>query len=252
MDYKKALETDVMENWKVYLYTFPNEKKYVGVTKRTTKERFQNGNGYRNNLRMTRAIKKYGKENIKIETIKENLTKEEAEKLEIKLIKDLKTQEKNNGYNICNGGLINIPSEETKIKISLANKGNKKWLGKKHSEETKLKMKDKFVTEETKLKMSITRKKRITKEETKTKMSLARKNKKFSEEHKAKLKLKNIETTNKMKMIILYSKDGIEKEFLGIKELAREINVASASIIRCCKNKQKTAGGYTFKYKEEK
>ena len=37
----------MQENYKVYMHIFPNSKKYIGVTKRALKDRFDNGNGYR-------------------------------------------------------------------------------------------------------------------------------------------------------------------------------------------------------------
>ena len=56
------------------------------------------------------------------------------------------------------------PSEETRNKISIANKGRESWLGKKHSEESKKKMskfhKGKRISEETRNKMSLAYKKR--------------------------------------------------------------------------------------------
>lgn len=55
-----------------------------------------------------------------------------------------------------NTGLVR--SEETREKMSKANKGNQKWLGKHHTEETKKKLseanKGKHLTEETRKKMS--------------------------------------------------------------------------------------------------
>ena len=39
-----------------------------------------------------------------------------------------------------------------------------------------------------------------------------------------------------------------ENEFDAIE---REINIDKSSIIRCCKGKQSTAGGYKWKYKED-
>lgn len=85
-------------------------------------------------------------------------------------------------------------SEETKAKISAANKGNSWNKGKHHSEETKAKMsatmKGKQKSEETKAKLSVANKGKHLSEETKAKISAARKGKKFkhlSEEHKAKI-----------------------------------------------------------------
>ena len=51
-------------------------------------------------------------------------------------------------------------SLKTKKKLSEAKKGNKIWLGRKHTEESKCKMRGRKLSEETKLKMSISHKKR--------------------------------------------------------------------------------------------
>jgi group I intron endonuclease len=39
------------------------------------------------------------------------------------------------------------------------------------------------------------------------------------------------------------------KEFTSIKEASVETNILDSSLVRCCQNKQKTAGGYIWKYK---
>ena len=60
----------------------------------------------------------------------ENLSKKDAEKKEIELIKKYKTKSHENGYNIENGGHTSLLSEETKKKIGEKNKG--KLSGTKH------------------------------------------------------------------------------------------------------------------------
>lgn len=39
------------------------------------------------------------------------------------------------------------------------------------------------------------------------------------------------------------------KEFASIKEASVETGILDSSLIRCCQNKQKTAGGYIWRYK---
>jgi group I intron endonuclease len=106
-----------------------------------------------------------------------------------------------------------ITSEETRAKIGLSSKGNKHWLGKKHSPETKAKIgmahKGKVVSDETKLKTSLYAKNRpesVRKnisnslkgkaswnkgikmsDETKRRLSESHKGKTLSDEHKAKI-----------------------------------------------------------------
>lgn len=81
-----------------------NSKKYIGITidyQRRWKEHIR-GNS-RNSL-IHKAINKYGEENFLFEIVNEELSLEEAEKLEIKLIKEEKTLSPD-GYNIAKGGM---------------------------------------------------------------------------------------------------------------------------------------------------
>lgn len=73
---------------------------------------------------MERAIRKYGWDGFDHRVLVSNLTKEEAEEIEISLIHDLQTQDDRYGYNIQNGGNAPSMTEETKQKISDGNKGH--------------------------------------------------------------------------------------------------------------------------------
>lgn len=51
------------------------------------------------------------------------------------------------------------------------------------------------------------------------------------------------------KIIQQYTLDGIFiEEFESICNAAKQLNISKSGIIRCCKNKQKQCGGFTFKY----
>lgn len=53
------------------------------------------------------------------------------------------------------------------------------------------------------------------------------------------------------KKVIQYTKNNeFVEEFNSLKEASDKIGINSSSIMRCCKNKQKTCGGYIWKYKE--
>ena len=72
-----------MENYKVYLHTLPNGKRYVGITKQEPEKRWLNGKGYiQQDFRAD--IDFYGWENILHEIIADNLTEEQAkEKIDL-------------------------------------------------------------------------------------------------------------------------------------------------------------------------
>lgn len=152
----------------VYIHTNKiNGKKYIGQTSQNPTKRWDCGRGYLTSPRFYNAIQKYGWENFEHEIIATNLTLEEANSLEDKLINEYKTQDDQYGYNIKGGGSHGAQSEETKRKIGEANHISLK--GKPHSKEWSEKMSEMFTgegnpfyghhhTEETKRKISESRK----------------------------------------------------------------------------------------------
>lgn len=90
----------------VYMHTFPNEKRYIGITRTSLEQRFKNGYAYAYNKEMYDDIQKYGWDNIKHDVICTNLSVKEACNLEIELIREYDTTNSKNGYNITSGGEI--------------------------------------------------------------------------------------------------------------------------------------------------
>ena len=105
-----------LNKYTVYVHTFPNGKKYVGVTCLPANARWCNGKGYDNHKKMSEAIKEFGWENVKHEIVSEKLTQTEASEKEKELIKELRTTEDDYGYNSSVGGVYNkkFAVEETK------------------------------------------------------------------------------------------------------------------------------------------
>lgn len=98
--------------YKVYIHTFPNNKKYVGLTtKEDVKRRWENGYGYKTQKLMYRAILKYGWKNIK-HTVYQCETESEMKYLEKYLIAYYQSNNRKYGYNITAGGdgALGIPS----------------------------------------------------------------------------------------------------------------------------------------------
>ena len=104
----------------VYKLTAPNGKIYIGQTSMRPEKRWKNGRGYERSPHMYNAIKKYGWESFSKEIIATDITKEEADKLESKLIKELGSQNPDIGYNIKDGGSHGQHSLETRKKIANA------------------------------------------------------------------------------------------------------------------------------------
>lgn len=213
-----------MNKYKLYIHECPNTKKYIGITQQDVKKRWNYGNGYKSCVLFYKAIKKYGWNNIKHEILYDDLTKDQAEQLEIELIAKYKTNQKEFGYNICSGGNgtpNHIVSDKTKEKISIRTKeamDNEKvkekirncHLGKKLSEEHKEKIRlssRKLQTEEIKQKMR--------------------------ESNKNKIKVRCIETG------IVYD---------SIHNASRSTNISYQNIYKVCKGERKMAGGYKWKY----
>lgn len=106
--------------WKVYIHTFPNGKRYVGICKGSVKKRWGiGGKRYKRHPVMSAAIAKYGWDNIKHEIVASNLSQEEAMKMEEMLISKYKTfpPSLGFGYNCTSGGESRVPTPEQREKI---------------------------------------------------------------------------------------------------------------------------------------
>ena len=204
----------------VYCHTNKiNGKKYVGITKQKPEIRWHSGNGYNNSEYFWRAIKKYGWRNFEHEILYENLTKEEAEKIEIQLIGEWETTNRLKGYNIANGGNhIGSVSEETKKKISKKHKGIATELHR---------------SEETKKKISNGLKGIKRSDETKKKMSDFAKSRSMSEVTRQRFE----EANEKRKIPVICIATGIWYE--SASEAARQTGICKSTILRQCAGKTK-------------
>ena len=248
-----------MENkrvYKVYMHTAPNNKRYVGITSTETLVRWgYNGEGYRLQM-FYRAIKKYGWKNIKHEILFCNLTKKQAEALEVEIIKYYKSNDKKYGYNIEGGGnSCGKISEETKKKISKsvkagltperlkklsdAHKGQIGRRGFKHSEQSKKNMSN------GRLGMKLS-------EETKKKLSENHKGKNCGEKNG----MYGKESWNKGKklgnIITIRCREVINLNTLEVfKSIALAMQKYGGDVGNVCRGRQKTAKGYRWMYYEE-
>lgn len=137
------------ENYTVYMHRFPNDKIYIGITSKKPSYRWKpDGKGYIGQPLIYNAIKKYGWDNVDHFILAEHLTKAQAESIEIRLIKEFNSNNREYGYNIANGGnTAGTVSIETKKKMSAIMKilhsgsGNPQY-GKPLTEEHKAKIRE--------------------------------------------------------------------------------------------------------------
>lgn len=114
-----------MGKYTVYKHTAPNGKVYIGITSKSPTKRWDNGNGYKDCALMWRAINKYGWNAFEHTILAEGLTKRAAEALEVQLIREYRSNEREFGYNLESGGrAAHSASEETRKKMSLARMGH--------------------------------------------------------------------------------------------------------------------------------
>ena len=220
--------------WSVYIHTFPNNKCYVGITSKKPELRWgHNGNNYCRQTYLFNAIQKYGWDNIKHEVVAKNMTEIDAKNLEMKLIKQLNCKH-TNGYNLTDGG--------NGVKGFGCFGENNGMYGKEHSEETKQKIslsrRNKLVGEENPFFG-----KHHT-EETKKKISDAHKGRKLSNESIQKI----IDSNNKKVYQIDINTGKIINVYNSIKEAAEELKLDRGSISKCCNGKRKSVGGFKWMF----
>lgn len=237
----------------VYMHVFPNGKRYIGITGQDVRARWRtNGNGYKPQRLVYRAIKKYGWDNIEHIIIAEKLSYEEAGQMEKDLIQEFKTTDKHRGYNVCYGG-------------------EDGWVGVHHTEEAKRKMSESkkgrpssrkgcHLSDETKRKLSESHKgkyrgapvlpkepkpyngKIIFSEEHKNKISQALKGIQRSEEVRANMSKAQVKTKKAVRCI------DTGETFESETDAMKHFNIDKTLIGRTCKGKNKTAKGLKFEY----
>lgn len=217
--------------YRLYVHEFPDGKKYFGITTNKPERRWQNGFGYRHQTDFYKAILECGWDNMAHRVIKEGLTKEEAERLETEYIKRYDTMNPNKGYNRAEGAMSGYHlTDEHRKKIGQANSGvNNGMYGHKYTEEERRKMSEESVwrgrkhTEESRKKMS-----EALKGHTRTKKGA---------EHPG------------ARAVNQYTKDNVFiRRYDTAREAGRITGALCSSICNCVKGKQKTAGGYIWRY----
>jgi len=201
-----------------------NSKVYIGQTIETLEKRWRrhtwNSTIKRNAMAITNAIIKYGKENFIIEQIDTAISIEELNEKEVLYIKEYNSISPN-GYNLKDGGNNRKLSEETKLKISISNKGKK-------------------VSDETRKKLSESHKGWIPSEETRQKWRDA-----FSGKRPSDNTIQGAIEYNQ-KTFTLLSPDGDLVTFTNMKKFCNDNDLSNSKLCLVASGKRKTHKGWTL------
>lgn len=217
----------------VYAHIFPNGKIYIGITSQLVQRRWRNGKAYSSNVRMTRAINKYGWDNIEHQILFDGLAQSTAEQIEKELIYRLSLQDESRGYNIAGGGTHPQHSEETRRKIGEKSFGRthtekfKKWISEKNSGPGNY-MFGRHHSAETKKKISEAKKGRSPKPNAGL----------FGSQHPSAKRILALDRTTGEPV----------KTFGSIVDASKELNISKSCIQAALHGQQKSAAGYGWVY----
>lgn len=234
-----------MKTYCVYCHTSPSGKKYVGISCDPEK-RWNSGRGYAKNYRFHRAIRKYGWNSFSHVVIADNLSVEDASKLERSLIEEGHLTDYKYGYNLRDGGDGSF-SPESRAKMSKSRIGNTNSVGHRWSAKEKQRISDSL-----------------------SKFYSSHENPMKGKHHSAetieKLKQREVSAETREKMSVNHTDVSGDKnpsaravrqlslsgdavcDYAYAKLAADQLHIDLSSIIKCCKGKQKTCGGYRWVY----
>jgi len=205
-------------------------KQYVGQTGKPISERmYEHGSTWSYCTYMKNAIRKYGYDSFEIKEVATANSIDDANVLEKEWIESLGCRVPN-GYNLKAGGRRSAVHEETKLKISLANKGKKKPpRSAEHSRKISLWHMGRKASEETKKRMSVTRTGKALSEEHKLKISRSEKGRVVSKQTVD----KRLTTINAPYFNVYCKATGDHVgRFHNIKECARQLGLWNITVMR--------------------
>lgn len=227
------------KHWTVYMYTFPNGKRYVGATSLTlTQRQGHQFKRYENCKELWDAITEFGYNNIEQEILFEgNVSEKEIAEQERRFIAEYNTNNPNLGYNKSPGGEGLYERHYTDEYASRRNEmirqvayGNK---GRKHTAESKAKMRA----------AKLGKKRGPMSAETKAKISRANSRENMSEEthmRRVRSKQKKVLATN--------NATGEQIVFDSCMDVANHFGVGSSSVSRWVRGTRRPNNGYSFQF----
>jgi group I intron endonuclease len=233
-------------HYTVYMYTFPNGKKYVGKTRQSLKKRQgPSFKKYESSALLWDAIQEYGCESIQQDVLVEgDLTEEMSSELEEHFIEKYKTNankynDPSYGYNLTSGGLGMkdwTPTPERYEQLCEQLKINRQnAVGSTRSEESIEKMRQ----------AKLGKKRGPMSEECKQKIAKANSRENMSEETR-----KRRSESKKKKIAVTDNKNGNVEIYDSLSDIADRFSVGIPTVTRWCKKERTPSNNYTFDYYE--
>lgn len=231
-----------------------DHKKYIGqsvnIERRFSQHKHLLKNGKHENEHLQRAWDKYGNDAFNFYILQE-CAEEELDELEVNYINMFNSTDRDCGYNFESGGRKNKRlSEESKAKISKANKGRK------HTEEAKRKMsesrKGHYISPENIRKLTEGRRRAGFYADGLRRLSEFNKGKTLTEDTKRKISntLKGITRSEETKRKMSESHTNkravycpqLDEYFESLKDVRRKYGIAHGNIEKCLRGERKSAG----------
>lgn len=233
---------DEKRHWIIYMYTFPNGKRYIGKTCQSLGSRQgDNWKGYQNCTLLWNAIQKYGIENIQQNIlIERDMTNEEAARFEQIFIMMFKTNVNRfntpkYGYNLTDGGEglsgWHPTGEDLERRLKQMEEFKRNRIGKPLSEESRQKMRM----------AKLGKKRGNLSDETKKKISIANSRENMS--YETHIRRSN---SKKKKVIVINNETLEEKIYNSQEEVAKEFGVAQSIVSRWINGNRTPSINYTF------
>lgn len=228
----------------VYKHTnLINNKTYIGLTKYgdNPNKRWRNGNHYEANKHFQNAISKYGWDSFAHDILENHLSYEEACEKEQYYIQLYNSNNPDYGYNIESGGNRKQTTISDSTRQKLSQIGHKN-LGKTRTDEQKA-----YISEQTKKAMNAPE----MKEKMRAIYDSDEWRKKNSES--TKLQWQNTDLRKRVKEVNGKKVQCIEtgEIFETLTDAAKKMKANRHGIGYCCVGKQKTCGGFHWKYVDE-
>lgn len=221
-----------------------NGKKYFGVTGTNPKRRWAGGHGYTTCPRFNDAIVKYGWDNFDHEILADNLTEQEAHRLEREYIEANQTTDERYGYNQSvggKGGRSGIShTEDWKRAMSERQRG--RTHSDEHNHKVSESMKGRTFTDEHRRKLSEAKKGKKLSKEHRLHMSEAQKGRITSEDTKQKLR-----ESKRHMMKPVYCEE-TDTTYESVAAAARALGVSSSNLSATCRGKFSHVGGYHVRF----